>query len=586
DRPGFIANRLGVYWLQCGVVEAFDLGLSVEEADAVIGRPMGIPKTGVFGLLDLVGLDLMPHVNASMAGALPAGDSFHALNRDLPLVRRMIAEGCTGRKGKGGFYRLNTQGGTKVKEAMDLVSGQYRPQRKAELESVSAGGKDLKALLIHADKGGRYAWRVLSRTLAYAVALVPEVADDIIAIDEAMRLGYNWKFGPFELIDQLGPTWFAERLKAEGMAVPPLLDLAAGRSFYRVEAGRRQYLGTDGVYRDEPRPEGVLLLSDVKLRSRPLARNSSASLWDIGDGVVCLEFHTKMNTLDHDSLAMAGKAIEVVRTGFKALVIYNEGNQFSAGANISLALFAANLAAWTEIEKLVALGQETYRALKYAPFPVIGAPSGLALGGGCEILLHCDSVQAHAETYIGLVETGAGLVPAWGGCKEMLVRWAAHPKAPHGPMPPVVNVFETVAVATVARSAAEARDHLFLRDSDGITMNRARLLADAKARALALVEAYRPPTPPALSLPGASGRAALGMVVEGFRAQGKATPHDVVVAAELAGVLSGGAADPTEETDEISLLALERAAFMRLVRHPATLARIEHMLDTGKPLRN
>ncbi|MGC2855556.1 3-hydroxyacyl-CoA dehydrogenase NAD-binding domain-containing protein [Novispirillum sp. DQ9] len=584
DRPGFIANRLGVFWLQAGVVEAMDLGLSVEEADAVAGRPFGIPKTGVFGLLDLVGLDLMPHVISSMVGALPKSDPFHAIHRDSPLIARMIAEGYTGRKGKGGFYRLNRDGGAKVKESIDLASGEYGPSRKAQLDLP----RDLRALMERDDAAGRYAWRVMGRTLAYAAALVPEATDDITAVDAAMRLGYNWKHGPFALIDRLGADWLAARLEAEGAEVPALLRTASGRTFYRVQDGRRQALGVDGEYRDVVRPAGVLLLEDVKLRSRPVLRNGSAALWDIGDGVACLEFTTKMNALDRDVLAMIGKSIDAVKTSFKALVIYNEGTNFSVGANIGLALFAANIAAWPEIEAMVAQGQDTYRALKAAPFPVVGAPSGMALGGGCEVLLHCDAVQAHAETYMGLVETGVGLVPAWGGCTALLTRWAANPKLPRGPMPPVAKAFETISVATVAKSAAEARDLLFLRPDDGITMNRDRLLADAKARALALAEAgYEPPAGVTVRLPGPSGQVALGMAVEGFRKLGKATPHDTVVAAALAEVLTGGAdADITVETTEEDLLALERAAFMRLMRHPASLARIEHMLTTGKPLRN
>ena len=587
DTPGFIANRIGIYWLQCGVLEAMEAGLTVEEADLVCGRPMGIPKTGVFGLLDLVGLDLMPHVLGSLAGALPETDAFHAVRREPELIGKMIADGYTGRKGKGGFYRLDTSSGKRVKEAIDLETGAYHPAQKPRLDSVEAatdGG--LRALMEHPDKGGRYAWRVMARTLSYAAHLAPEIADDIVAVDEAMRLGFNWKSGPFQLIDQLGPAWFAEKLKTDGLPVPDLLETVGAGTFYRTDEGRPQHLAFDGGYADVRRATGVLLLSDVKLRSEPLARNASASLWDIGDGVVCLEFHTKMNALDLGTLAMVGKAVRIVADGYQALVIYNEGSNFSAGANLGLMLFAANLAAWPMIEDMLVQGQDAYKALKYAPFPVVGAPAGMALGGGCEILLHCDAVQAHAEFYVGLVETGVGVVPAWGGCKEMLVRWSASPLRPRGFMPPVIKVFETVGTATVARSAPEARDLLYLGADDGITMNRDRLLADAKARALDLVDGYTPPQPPEISLPGPAARVALTMVLYGLRKLGKATPHDEVVAKVLAGVLSGDGTDVTESLTEDDLLALERRAFMELVRHPATIARIEHMLDTGKPLRN
>ncbi len=591
DTPGFIANRIGIFWLQCAVTEAIDSGLTVEEADAVLGRPVGIPKTGVFGLLDLVGLDLMPHTLASMAEALPPTDPFHAMLREPELVKKMIAAGYTGRKGKGGFYRLNRSSGKKIKEAIDLNTGAYRPTTEASLESLKAaraGG--LRALVEHADKGGRYAWRVLSRTLAYAASLVPEIADEVVAIDSAMRLGYNWKYGPFELIDQLGAPWLVQRLTAEGQTVPALLQQAAEgnrHGFYRVDDGHLHYLDTDHTYHRIERPVGVLRLCDIKRCSRPLISNASASLWDLGDAIACLEFHTKMNTLDPGVLELLEKTLQVVpERGYRALVIYNEGTHFSVGANLGLALFAANIAAWSEIESIVQRGQKVYQALKYAPFAVVGAPSGMALGGACELLLHCDAIQAHGETYMGLVEVGVGVVPAWGGCKELLQRWTACPHCPRGPMPPVMKTFETISMATVAKSAAEAKALLFLRNGDGITMNRDRLLADAKAKALALAQGYTPPPKPAFALPGESGCIALHLAVDNFQRLGKATDHDVVVCKQLAKVVSGGDTDMTEAVSENELLALERRTFMELVRHPATLARVEHMLETGKPLRN
>ncbi len=586
DSPGFIANRLGVYWLQVGVLEALEGKLDVEEADAVMGAPMGIPKTGVFGLIDLVGLDLMPHINASLEATLPKGDAFHAANRKLPLVEKMIATGYTGRKGKGGFYRLDRSGGGKVKQAIDLATGEYRAQRQADLPELAAAGKDLRALLASDGPAGRYAWRVLGRTLAYAASLVPEAADDVHAIDQAMRLGYNWRFGPFELIDKLGADWLAARLAQDGIAVPPLLAAAAGKTFYRVEAGRRQFLGTDGAYHDVRRPEGVLLLEDVKLAGKPLLKNGSAAVWDIGDGVLCFEFTSKSNSLDEAIIRLLGETIPLVAQRYKALVIYNEGRNFSVGANLGLALFAANIAAWSEIDKLIAGGQQVYKALKYAPFPVVSAPAGMALGGGCEILLHSAAVQAHAESYIGLVECGVGVIPGWGGCKEMLVRYATGSALPRGPMPAPSKAFELISTATVSKSAAEAKALGFLRPGDGITMNRDRLLADAKARALALAPSYAPPKPAELKLPGPAGKLGFVLAAEGFRRRGLATEHDMVVVEALAEVLSGGPTDPIDPVTEDQLSALERAAFMRLVRTPGTLARIEHMLATGKPLRN
>ena len=586
DSPGFIANRLGVYWMQVAVIEAIDGKLSIEEADAVMGRPFGVPKTGVFGLLDLVGLDLMPHINASLGGLLPKTDAFHTTVRDLPLIGKMIADGYTGRKGKGGFYRIDKTGGKKEKQAIDLDSGHYAAAGGGDVSGLSGAEKNLRGLMSADTKLGRYAWRVMSRVMAYAASLLPEAAGEITAIDEATRLGYNWKQGPFELIDKVGAAWLATRLEGEGLAVPPLLKAVGEQTFYRVDKGRRQYFGLDGAYHDIVRPAGVILLEDIKLVSKPLLKNGSAALWDIGDGVVCFEFTSKSNSLDEQIMDLLQKTIKLVKENHKALVVYNEGTNFSVGANLGLALFAANIAAWAEIEKLIFAGQSTYQMLKYAPFPVVSAPAGMALGGGCEILLHSDAVQAHAELYAGLVECGVGLIPGWGGCKEMLVRWKTAPKMPHGPMPAPAKVFEMVSTATVSKSAALAKDMLILRKGDGITMNRYRLLADAKAKALALAENYAPPEQQTISLPGAAGRVGMEMAAEGFHRRGIATKHDLVVAKGLAEILSGGPADQIDVLSEGDILALERATFMKLIKTSGTLARIEHTLETGKPLRN
>jgi 3-hydroxyacyl-CoA dehydrogenase len=587
DTPGFVANRIGGMWIQSALQTAFDFGLTVEEADAIMGRPFGMPRTGIFGLLDLVGIDLTPQVAASMQRTLPKDDPYLRLYQDRPLIAKMIAEGYTGRKGKGGFYRMTKTEKGRIKEAIDLATGQYRPSIEPTL--ASAQERKPEALLRHEDRGGQYARRVLGLTLAYAAALVPTIADDVVAVDEAMRWGYTWKFGPFELIDQIGVDNVIALLKAGKIEVPPLLQKAAGKSFYRVNDGQLEYLGVDGKYAPVRRRPGVLLLQDIKRKSKPLARNGSASLWDVGDGVICLEFHSKMNALDNDSMAMLAKGLDTVKKSngaFKAMVVYNEADNFSVGANVGLGLFAANIALWPLIEAGETEGQNAYKAVKYAPFPVVSAPAGMALGGGCEILLHSAAVQAHAESYIGLVETGVGLVPGWGGCKELLTRQVTNPKRPGGPIPPLMQAFETIALAKVSRSAAEARDTLMLRPGDGITMNRDRLLADAKAKALALAKDYQPPKPQPLNLPGPTGAAALKLGVTELVNQGKATAYDAVVAEKLAEVLSGGDTDITDETSEDQLLALERRAFQSLIREPKTLARIEHMLETGKPLRN
>ena len=495
----------------------------------------------------------------------------------------MIADGYTGRKGKGGFYRL---GKGRQKEVIDLATGEYGAVQRPSGPRGSAARGDLRKLVETKGPIGEYAWAILGGTLAYAAGLIPAAASDVVAVDDAMKLGYNWKQGPFEMIDKLGAAYLVQRLEAEGRPIPDILKMAGERSFYRVEDGKRQFLGSDGAYHDVVRPDGVLSLADIKLTAKPILKNGSAALWDIGDGVVCLEFTGKMNALDGDVMKLIVQALPIVSSQYKAMVVYNDATHFSAGANLGLALFAINIAAYSEIEKLVAGGQMAYKGLKYAPFPVVGAPAGMALGGGCEILLHCDAIQAHAELYMGLVECGVGLVPGWGGNGEMLDRARHAARMPKGPMPPVAKVFETVSTATVSKSAAQARELLFLREGDGVTMNRDRLLFDAKHKALAMVDGYTPPEAPEFRLPGDSGRVGLSMAAEGFRKRGLATDYDMVVSDALAEVLTGGKADLVDAVSEQQLLKLERDAFMKLVRDSRSIARVEHMLETGKPLRN
>ena len=611
DTPGFIANRLGVYWLQTALDEALKQGVSVELADAVLSKPVGIPKTGVFGLLDLIGIDLMPKLATSMLSTLPQDDPYRALYKDYPFIGQMIASGYTGRKGKGGFYRLKP--GTKDKQALALKSDAFTEDMYAKAEkisglaSVDAGKQGLKAVLSADDKGGVYAKAVLLKTLAYAAALVPEIADTVAEVDEAMRLGYNWKQGPFEMIDALGAAWFASEITALGIDVPPLVKAVGEGSFYKVENGQLHYFGTDHKHHVLKRADGVLLLSDIKRGAKPVFKTGSAALWDAGEGVLCLEFTGKMNALDDQVFTTIHTAIDLIGDGkgdWKGLVVYNEGSVFSAGANLGLAIFAMNIALWPQIEELVSGGQRAYKALKYAPFPVVTAPSGLALGGGCEILLHADHVQAHAETYCGLVEVGVGLVPGWGGCKEMLLRYMAREAAEYDkntggktlwmspkntPMGAVRAAFETIGTAKVAKSAADAKAIGYFRDTDGITMNRDRLLFDARAKVLELAKAgYTAPVPAdKIRLPGPAGKLALEMAVADLAKSGKATPYDVTVCNALSIVLSGGdKADWTKPLTEDDILALELKEFMLLVRNEGTQARIEHMLDKGKPLRN
>lgn len=589
DSPGFIANRIGTYWLQTALLEAIEKDITVEEVDKLFGAPMGIPKTGAFALMDLVGLDLMPLIGQSMKAALPATDAYVQSYAEPDVVTKMIANGYTGRKGKGGFYRLNKEGGKKVKEAVNLKTGEYAPaNRSVNLPCLSVSRQGLNKMLAYGDRGGDYAWSVLSKVLCYAASLVPEIADNLYAVDQAMKTGYNWKYGPFELIDRVGAKWFADKLTAEGRPVPEFVKKVGDGSFFRVHEQKKQYFTLKGDYMDAPRRAGVLLLSDIKLTTKPVSKNGSAALWDIGEGVLCLEFTSKQNSIDFDIIQMMENAIELCEgKTYKALVIHNEGSNFSVGANIGLALFAANVAMWELIAQLVEKGQSVYQRLKHSNFPVVAAPTGMALGGGCEVLLHSNAVQAHGESYVGLVEVGVGLVPAWGGCKEMLCRWLSDAGRFGGSMVAVGKVFEIIGTAQVAKSAYEALEmKYFDKEHTAITMNKDRLLADAKAKALSMVDGFKAPEKVELSFPGGTAKVAMSMAVKGFVKAGKASPYDEEIAKRLAVILSGGDTDPTDTEDENYILELERTAFMTLIRDPRTLARMESILVTGKPLRN
>jgi len=590
DTPGFIGNRIGIYWSFVAIKSAFDLDMTVEEADAVCGKPMGIPSTGIFGLGDLTGIDLGPKVNASMLNELPASDPFCAeYDADHPMIatiNKMIEDGYTGRKGKGGFYRMNKESGTKVKEARNLKTGEYTKAQKPKMGSVRAAKKGLQALVEFDDVGGKYAWAILSKVISYSAMLVGEIADDIIAIDTAMKTGYAWKYGPFEQLNQMGVKYFVDRLEADGMPVPEFLKKVGDRPLYKEEGEDAFYMTVEGEYAKVPVADGAWMLADIKRGKTPVLSNKGASIWDLGDGVACLEIHTKMNSIDQDVVSMLREAGKIDKKGFKALVIGNDATNFSVGANVGLALFAANAAMWPVIENSISEGQTALMKLKYAPFPVVSAPAGMALGGGCEIVLAADAVQAHAESYMGLVEVGVGVLPGFGGCKELVFRAIQNKKRPGGPMPALAMVFENISTAKVATSAAEARDMLILRAGDAITMNRKRVLADAKAKALSMVDGYEAPVTEDIYLPGPTAAAAFDMAVSGFVTMGKATEYDAVVSGEVAKVLSGGDTDITQPISEKKMLELEKEGFMTLIHNNKTLDRIEHMLTTGKPLRN
>lgn len=615
DTPGFIANRIGTFWIARSLNEAIKQGATVELVDAVMSKPLGIPKTGVFGLMDLIGLDLLPLIAKSFAANLAADDEFNKVFALPENVQKLIADGYTGRKGKGGFYRLNPENpAAKIKEAFDLKTGEFRAVQKIRLAAAENTKKSIRPLLDAADAGAKFAWPVLRDILVYTANLVGVIAKDIKDIDEAMKLGYNWKFGPFELIDRMaegsesGVAYFVKRLQADGINVPQILAQANGQPLYKIENGERKYFaGTS--YNTIPFNPDAFMLEEIKLKSKPILKNPSAALWDIGDGIACFEFTSKMNSLDPLSLELLQKSIDEVAKNYKGLVIANDADNFCVGANIGVLLFAANVAAYSEIEGIIKNGQQTYMNLKYAPFPVVAAPSGMALGGGCEILLHSDDVIPHVELYSGLVEVGVGIVPGWGGCKEMIYRqsrarakedsimakfggwfsWLSPVKTLNA-FPPFQEAFMNISMAKVSKSAEEAKEMLivdgFQNGSGKITMNRKRLLADAKKRALELVPNYKAPEPFSLNLLGKTARTAVEMKLKELFKIGKVTPHDLTVSRCVANILSGGETGITKEVTEQKLLDLEIESFMKLAKDKNTLARLEHMLEKGKPLRN
>ena len=583
DTPGFLANRVGVHALQAGLVEAVAQGVTVEEADAVMGRPMGIPKTGLFGLYDLIGLDLMLDVAASLAMALPPDDPFQRVAGGIPVVRALVAAGATGNKGPGGFYR----GGPDAREVVDLHSGEYRPLERAATEAARSGERaGLRALVEHRSAPGRFARRVLARSLGYAASLVPEVSGEVVSIDEAMKLGYGWSRGPFEMIDSLGAGWFRDLLAAEDLPVPPVLDALGDSAFHRVDDGRAVHFVMGLGYRPLERASGVVRVADFRALASPMLSSHAASLWDIGDGVACLEFHTKANALGPESMALMRRALDRVAERHAALVIHSDAPHFSVGFNLELVRACIAERAWRRLDEALVEFQHTCRAARHAPFPVVSAPGGMALGGGFEVLLGSDLVQAHANVVVGLVEPLVGLVPSGGGCKEMLRRWTRDAPDEAARTAGALRVFELVGTSRTATSPELARPLRLLTPKDRTTMNRDRLLADAKASALELAGRYAPPAPPEIYAPGAPAYDAMCAMLDEMAGKGVALAHDVVVSRCLARVLAGGDASAGEIIDDEVLFGLEREAFLTLARTSGTAARIAHMLDRGHPLQN
>ena len=562
DTPGFLGNRVGVYAMQVAMIEAIKMKLSIEEADAVFGRPMGIPKTGVFGLYDLIGIDLMADVLKSFLKELPTTDVFHKVAKEIPLVKNLIETGYTGRKGKGGFYRISKKDGKKVLEAINLTTRDYSPSQKIDLnidEKVN-----LKELVSRNDKYGKYAWSVISKIILYASSLIPNVTKDYNNIDEAMRLGFNWSKGPFEMLEELGVRFFVEKDSQliTNEFIKTLYDKKAD-IFY----GKRQ------IYTN------LETLGKVKQLAKINKDNKSAITYEHKNYKI-VEFNTKANTLDYDSMDALKKASD------KNLIIINEGMQFSAGVNLNYVMDFAKEKNWKAIEKFIYHFQMTCKQLKYSDNLVIAAPSGLALGGGFEVLVQSDYVVAHTNIVIGLVETLVGLIPAGGGTTNMLWRWMQTQEAKKDPDFAPQKVFDIIGYGKTATSPVEAIPFKFLLDKDKSIMNRNKLLSVSQNLINNKKDGYKPSKKPIFKLSGGQVKDKMFQTLENLFREKKILEHGVEVGKKLAFVLSGGNTTLDKELSEEDMYALELEAFMQLMQTEKTQARIKHTLSTGKPLVN
>ncbi len=560
DTPGFLGNRVGVYAMQIAMTEAFKMKLSVEEADAIFGRPMGIPKTGVFGLYDLIGIDLMADVLKSFIKELPETDEFHEVAKEIPLVKKLIETGYTGRKGKGGFYRMNKTGATKVMEAINLESGNYTPAKKIDIKSDKV---DLKGLINRKDKYGEYAWSVLSKIIKYASSLVPGITKEFNDIDEAMRLGFNWAKGPFEMLEDIGVKNFFNKI-----------DDFKGNNFLENLSKSKN----EDFYGERQKYTNIETLGKVKKTASSLDGNDSAKIYRFNDYNI-VEFTTKANALDYNSMDALKKATD------KPLIIINESMQFSAGVNLTYTMQFADKEDFKSIEKFIKYFQETCKHLKYSKYPVVSAPSGLTLGGGFEVMVQSNFVASHTNIVVGLVETIVGLIPAGGGCKEMLARWLETDEAKKDPNYAPLKVFDIIGYGKTATSPVEAEPMKYLRPNDKKIMNRNSLLEVSK-KILLENKDFKPPKELQFNLPGKAVRGEMDKILDKLYNDKVILEHGVEVAKELAHVLSGGDTTIDKTLSEDNLFQLELDAFMRLIETQKTQERIKHTLATGKPLVN
>ena len=613
DTPNFIANRIGTYSMLNALRLMSTLGMTIEEVDACTGPAVGWPKSATFRTADIVGLDVLMHVVKNIYETAPDDESREAYKVPA-LVEEMAKRNWLGHKTGQGFYK-RVKGGEGEKEilTLDVNTMEYRPRQKAKFASIEAGKtiedtrERLRSLLgplfegQKTDKAQQFIWGGLSEMCLYAGRRMPEISEHIVDVDRAMRWGFAWELGPFELVDAIGLAAFADQIKKEGRSLPLIFEeaLARGRkSFYESQKGVTSVFDyASGSMKKVEEPPGVLILKSQKEAGREVERNTGASLIDLGDGVVCCEFHSKMNAIGADLIAMIHKGLKRLETDFEAMVIANQATNFSVGANLMLVLVGAQEQEWDELHMAVKQFQNVNLAIKYAPKPVVSAPQGMALGGGCEISLHAAKIHAAAEAYIGLVETGVGLIPGGGGTKEMLIR--ANENAASGDDLDLFHtlrpVFENIATAKVGTSAEECRELGYLRRTDCYTMNRERLVADAKQTALALARGGW--NPAASSWQEGAHSTQIKVLGEGFLAAAKmgihmmvrggyASDYDAHVARKLANILSGGALSSPQMVSEQYVLDLEREAFVSLCGEKKTQERIAFTLKSGKPLRN
>ena len=593
DTPNFIANRIGVFSIFNGVKHMLDLEMTVEEVDSVAGPATARPGSAAFRTCDLVGIDTLAHICRNTYELLPNDESRETF-RVPEFMEQMIEKGLIGNKNKQGFYKKEQLGDKRQIYYYDYTNDQFKPAEKPKFASVAAvkmvdnPAQKVKTVVNGQDKGAQFAWRSLRDTLIYTVNRIPEIADDIVNVDNAMKWGFNWEIGPFEMLDAIGVQSFVKRAQQENITVPQsLLDVD---SFYRFNAsGKQEYYDLlEKTYKPVVQKPGQINLQILKKSGAVVEKNSNCSLVDLGDGVFGFEFHSKMNAISGDILAMTHKAIKRAEEEGVGLVIGNQGSNFSVGANLMLLAVALAEGAYEDIDMVVRAFQKATMAVKYAKVPVVAAPFGMTLGGGCEFSLHADAINAAAETYMGLVEIGVGLLPAGGGTKEMCLRAVALAQQYETDVSPFIfKHFQQIGMAKVSMGAAELPAMGYMRNGDSITMDIDRLIADAKKKVIALATNYRPLKPlENLPAPGRSVAASIKSQLWNMKMGGFVTGYEAEMGGIIADVITGGDVLPGTPISEEYLLQLERQAFLKLCGNKKTAERIQHMLKKGKPLRN